>query len=43
MKTIDEVGRKYLGILEYDEVEEKEIKTEFVSEHKRRVKADFKI
>ena len=29
MKAIDEEGYKYLGILEYDEVKEKEMKTEF--------------
>ena len=32
MKTIDEEGYKYLGILEYDKVKEKEMKTEFVRE-----------
>ena len=32
MKTIDEERKKYLGILEYDKVKEKEIKTEFVRE-----------
>ena len=30
MKTIDEEGYKYLGILEYDKVKEKERKMEFV-------------
>ena len=30
MKTIDEERYKYLGILEYDKVKEKEMKTEFV-------------
>ena len=29
MKTIDEEGYKYLEIPEYDEVKEKEMKTEF--------------
>ena len=32
MKTIDEERKKHLGILEYDKVKEKEIKTEFVRE-----------
>ena len=32
MKTIDAEGYKYLGILEYDKVKEKEMKTEFVRE-----------
>ena len=36
MKTIDEEGYKYLGILEYDKVKEKEMKTEFAREYKRR-------
>ena len=36
MKTIDEEGYKYLGILEYDKVKEKEMKTEFPREYKRR-------
>ena len=35
MKTIDEEGHKYLGILEYDKVNEKEMKTGFVREYKR--------
>ena len=35
MKTIDEEGYKYLGILEYVKVKEKEMKTEFVREYKR--------
>ena len=39
MKTLDEEGHKYLGILEYDKVKEKEMKTEFA----RTFKADFKI
>ena len=30
MKTIDEEGYKYLGILEYDKVKKKEMKTESV-------------
>ena len=30
MKTVDEEWYKYLGILEYDKVKEKETKTEFV-------------
>ena len=38
MKTIDEEGYKYLGILEYDKVKEGEMKTEFVSEYKRRLR-----
>ena len=36
MKTIDEEGYEYLRILEYDNVKEKETKTEFVKEYKRR-------
>ena len=32
MKTNDAEGYKYLGILEYDKVKEKEMKTEFVRE-----------
>ena len=42
MKTIDEEGYQYLGILEYDKVKEKKMKTEFVKNYKRR-KVDFKI
>ena len=42
MKAIDEEGYQYLGILEYDKVKEKEMKTEFVKNYKRR-KVDFKI
>ena len=42
MKTIDEEGYQYLGILQYDKVKEKEMKTEFVKNYKRR-KIDFKI
>ena len=38
MKTIDEERYKYLGILEYDKVKEKEMKTEFVREYKRRLR-----
>ena len=38
IKTIDEEGYKYLGILEYDKVKEKEMKTEFVREYKMRVR-----
>ena len=38
MKTIDEEGYKYLGILEYDKVKEKEMKTQFVKEYKRRIR-----
>ena len=38
MKTIDEEGYKYLGILEYDKVKKKEMKTEFVREYKRRIR-----
>ena len=32
MKMIDEEGYRYLGILEYDKVKEKEMKTEFARE-----------
>ena len=42
MKTIDKEGYKYLGILEYDKVKEKEMKTEFVREYKRRLKLILK-
>ena len=35
MKTIDEEEYKYLGILEYDIVKEKEMKLEFVRQYKR--------
>ena len=38
MKTIDEEGYEYLGILEYDKLKEKEMKTEFVREYKRRLR-----
>ena len=38
MKTIDEEGYKYLGILVYDKVKEKEMKIEFVREYKRRLR-----
>ena len=37
MKTIEEEGYKYLGILEYEKVKEKEMKIEFVREYKRRI------
>ena len=37
-KTIDEEGYKYLGMLEYDKVKKKGIKTEFVREYKRRLR-----
>ena len=37
-KTIDEQGYKYLEILEYDKVKEKEMKTEFFREYKRRIR-----
>ena len=37
MKTIDEEGYKYLGMLEYDKVKENEMKMEFVREYKRRI------
>ena len=42
MKEIDnrDRGYKYLGILEYDKVEEKKMKNVFVSEYKRRLKGD---
>ena len=43
MKTIDKEGYKYLGILEYDmKVKEKEMKTEFVREYKRRLRLILK-
>ena len=32
MKMIDEEGYRYLGILEYDKVKEKEMETEFARE-----------
>ena len=38
MKTINEEGYKYLGLLEYDKVKEKEMKTEFAREYKRRIR-----
>ena len=38
MKTIDEEGYKYLGMLEYDEVKEKKMKTGFFREYKRRIR-----
>ena len=38
MKTIDKEGYKHLGILEYDKVKEKEMKTEFVRECKSRIR-----
>ena len=37
-KTIDEEGYKYLGILEYDKLKEKEMKMEFVREYKKRTR-----
>ena len=36
-KTNDEEGYKYLGILEYDKVKEKEMKMEFVRKYKMRL------
>ena len=38
MKTIDEEVYKYLVILEYDKVKEKEMKTEFDRKYKRRIR-----
>ena len=38
IKHIDEDGYKYLGILEFDSVKEKEMKEAFATEHFRRVK-----
>ena len=38
IKTIDEEGYKYLGMLDYDKVKEKEMKTEFFREHKWRMR-----
>ena len=38
MKTINEEGYKYLWILENDKVKEKEMKTEFFREYKRRIR-----
>ena len=38
MKTIYEEGYKYLGILEYDKLKEKEMKTGFVREYKKRLR-----
>ena len=38
MKTIDVEGYKYLGIPEYGKVKEKEMKTEFVRDYKRRLR-----
>ena len=38
MKTIDEEGCKYHGILKYDRLEEKEMKVEFFREYTRRIR-----
>ena len=38
MKTINDEGYKYLGILEYDKVKEKETKMEFFREFERRLR-----
>ena len=38
MKIFDKEGYKYLGILEHEKVEEREMKTEFVREYKRRIR-----
>ena len=38
MKTIDKDWYKHLGILEYDKVKEKEVKTELVREYKSRIR-----
>ena len=38
MRTIDEEGYKYLGILEYDKVKEKEMKMEFVREYNKKIR-----
>ena len=38
MKTTDQEGYKYLGILEYDQVKEKEMKTKFAREYKRKLR-----
>ena len=37
MKTIDEEGYKYLGILEYDKVKEKKMKTKFFRKYRRKL------
>ena len=42
MKTIDEEGYKHLGMLEYDKVKEKEMKTEFLRGYKRRLRLIFR-
>ena len=41
MKTIDEEGYKYLEILQYDKVKEKEMKMEFARKYKRRLRLLF--
>ena len=38
METNDEEGYKYLGMLEYDKVKEKEMKMNFFREYKRRLR-----
>ena len=42
MKTIDDEGFKYLGILESDKIKENEMKLQFLKEYKRRVRLILK-
>ena len=42
MKDIDEIGYKYLGIVEFDKIKETEMKGKFAAEYKRRLKLVLK-
>ena len=42
LKTIEEEGYRYLGVLEYDKVKEKEMKDQFVTEYRRRTRIILK-
>ena len=43
MREIDEEGYKYLGIIEVDEITEKEMKEQFAREYKERLKLVMKL
>ena len=42
LETIEEEGYRYLGVLEYDKVKEKEMKDQFVKEYRRRTRIILK-
>ena len=42
LKTIEDEGYRYLGVLEYDKIMEKEMKEQFVTEYRRRARTILK-